>query len=40
MLQIALENTGLFLLRAAYVAIPMAVLAGLNEVAIRRLVRR
>ena len=35
MLQIAIENFGLFLLGATYVAAPMAALAGLNEVALR-----
>ena len=40
MLQIAIENTGFFLLGAAYVATPMVFLAGLNEVAVRLLVRR
>jgi hypothetical protein len=40
MLQIAIENTGLFLLGAAYAAAPMALLASLNEIAIRLLLRR
>jgi hypothetical protein len=40
MLQIIIENTGLFLLGAAYAAAPMALLAGLNEIAIRLLLRR
>ncbi len=40
MLQIAIENMGFLLLGAAYVAAPMGVLAGLNEVAIRLLIRR
>ena len=40
MLQIAIENTGFFLLGAFYVAGPLAVLAGLQEVALRVLTRR
>ena len=40
MLQIAIENAGLLLLGAAYVAAPMGVLAGINEAAIRLLIRR
>lgn len=40
MLQIAIENLGFVLLGAAYMAAPLAALAGLNEVAIRLLVRR
>ena len=40
MLQIAIENAGYVLLGAAYVATPMAFLAGLNEVAIRLTIRR
>jgi hypothetical protein len=40
MLQIAIENTALFLLEAAYATTPMALLASLNEIAIRLLLRR
>ena len=35
LVQIAIENFGLFLLGATYLAAPMAALAGLNEVALR-----
>ena len=40
MLQNLIENVGLFLLGATYVAAPMAALAALNEIGVCLLVRR
>ena len=39
MLQMLVENVGLFLLGATYVAAPLTGLAALNEIGIRLLVR-